>query len=385
MKRLGALLLSLCLVITAVAVLISCGGDDVTTTPLTTTTPKATTTTTTLRKITTTTPDPNKPENPDENTILLATKEDITAFLNASTTYEGKTIKLTADIVLNDTSDPEWYKKADVYEWKSLKNFTGTFDGQGHTITGVYLNYGSLTTVPQFCGMFEKTNGAKFLNIGLIDAYAYVRMDVPFDDSIGLEQQQVERCHFGLLSGCADGGITIENCFASVNLDLDGMKNCGILSGWHNGNGSIKNNVTSGTMTCAMGGAIINGGAGAFENNFSSAKVIQSLPEIMEARAEKDQWALKVNLFGNIGKGAILDGCIGILGQYAVDPETNKPYLSPLFPDNASNSGYYEKSALLGDAAKDVMTTYDFEDVWQTNANGLPSLKIFGNKCIPTV
>lgn len=56
--------------------------------------------------------------------------------------FDGKTIKLTADI---DLGDKEWTPIGNTSDMK----FAGTFDGQGHTISGLYINNSS-----QYQGLF---------------------------------------------------------------------------------------------------------------------------------------------------------------------------------------------------------------------------------------
>jgi len=66
--------------------------------------------------------------------------------------FVGKTVTLAADITLNEGSAKEWAKMPPQYEWTAIENFGGVFDGQGHTISGLYMD-----TKTQFQGMFGKT------------------------------------------------------------------------------------------------------------------------------------------------------------------------------------------------------------------------------------
>ena len=63
--------------------------------------------------------------------------------VNDGTNFSGKTIKLTADIRLNNdavpTSGNQW-TPIGKYARRAKKPFSGTFDGQGHTISGLYIN-----------------------------------------------------------------------------------------------------------------------------------------------------------------------------------------------------------------------------------------------------
>ena len=52
----------------------------------------------------------------------------------------GKYYKLTADIYLNDVTASDWYTKSGLNEWYTgtESRFCGSFDGDGHTIRGLY-------------------------------------------------------------------------------------------------------------------------------------------------------------------------------------------------------------------------------------------------------
>lgn len=57
---------------------------------------------------------------------------------------DNKHFKLTADIYLNDVSDPNWKNNSPRSWYSSVstngKRFTGNFDGNGHTVYGMYYN-----------------------------------------------------------------------------------------------------------------------------------------------------------------------------------------------------------------------------------------------------
>jgi hypothetical protein len=72
--------------------------------------------------------------------FTISTKEELydIASLSDFYTFEGQTIKLDADIVINEGNANEWEEKAPEEHWRPISKFAGTFDGQGHTISGVY-------------------------------------------------------------------------------------------------------------------------------------------------------------------------------------------------------------------------------------------------------
>ena len=61
---------------------------------------------------------------------------------------------LTADIALNDTSDfDNWENEAPEYSWMPIGSdtitFKGVFDGNGHTVSGLYINTNAEPTLPK--------------------------------------------------------------------------------------------------------------------------------------------------------------------------------------------------------------------------------------------
>ncbi|MBQ6751500.1 MAG: hypothetical protein IJR02_12150 [Bacteroidaceae bacterium] len=113
---------------------------------------------------------------------------------NANGYFSGKTVRLGADITVTRMAGG------------SNHAFTGTFDGQGHTLT---VNYGTADEPvnAQFVAPFvEVTGGAKFtnLNIGGHIYAAYTGTDEP---------------GVGGLIGHLFGGITIEDCTSTVTVN----------------------------------------------------------------------------------------------------------------------------------------------------------------------
>lgn len=113
-----------------------------------------------------------------ETTFTLTTKEQLIGFrdlVNKGKTFEGKYVKLEADIVLNDfsTKSPE---SDDLIEWKPIGTktcpFKGTFDGDCHSIYGIYITKGS------YVGLFGYVQNGTIQNLSVknlyINAYDYV-------------------------------------------------------------------------------------------------------------------------------------------------------------------------------------------------------------------
>ena len=101
--------------------------------------------------------------------IVITNLEELKAFrdaVNAGTTYSGATVKLDADINLNNE------------EWTPIGNsahaFQGTFDGQNHVISNLSIN----TPKNSYVGLFGNTNSGEIKNLIVENAKITGRMNV---------------------------------------------------------------------------------------------------------------------------------------------------------------------------------------------------------------
>jgi len=142
--------------------------------------------------------------------------------VNAGYTFSWKTINLTADIVLNDTTDWEnWGTTPPANFWTAIGNntykFAGTFDGQSHTISGICIRNDDIN----YQGLFGYSTGT-IKNVGVINGY--VRGNVNIAGIAGVNSGTISNCYnTGIITGKANvGGIfgyceeinaTVENCY----------------------------------------------------------------------------------------------------------------------------------------------------------------------------
>ena len=162
--------------------------------------------------------DPNDSEFTIQNGSQLY---NLSKLVNAGTDFTGKTVKLDADINLNDK------------EWTPIgktnlggKYFNGTFNGSGHTITGLKITNAN----GGYYGLFGYvTSGGTIQNLhvsGMIDV----------DDTLSSSPSA------GGIAGYTSG--TIENCSASVSIDVKGSVTwvyAGGIVGHLSSSGIIKN------------------------------------------------------------------------------------------------------------------------------------------------
>ena len=107
--------------------------------------------------------------NEAEEEFEITTAEQLNEFaaLSKFYTFEDQTIKLGADIVMNEGNAKDWAEKAPKLRWKPIEKFAGTFDGQGHTISGLY---GKVYEAPM--ALFAQTDSiAVVQNLSLVNTY----------------------------------------------------------------------------------------------------------------------------------------------------------------------------------------------------------------------
>lgn len=93
--------------------------------------------------------------------------------VNNSSSYRNKCYKLTENIILNrDLLDEERNLVASGEPWIPIGAngvaFTGTFDGDGHSVKGIYIY-----NISKWQGLFGLVSGATIQNLGCEDGYVY--------------------------------------------------------------------------------------------------------------------------------------------------------------------------------------------------------------------
>ena len=108
---------------------------------------------------------------PVNNVYTITTANELMAFantLNGGNNFSGKTIKLACDVVINQGAYGTW---ASPIAWSGnggswTNRFAGSFDGQGHTISGIYNVNGNNA------GLFGRVaTGAEFKNVNIVNSY----------------------------------------------------------------------------------------------------------------------------------------------------------------------------------------------------------------------
>ncbi len=220
----------------------------------------------------------------DAADLEISTLAEFEAFrddVNNGNTYEGKNIVLTADIDLGGSENNQWtpigrwIRSAEKDETGSthishvdVKYFQGTFDGNNHTISGLYINQecedyqAPINNDADYRGLFGVSSGTiKNLNVrGTVTGKEYVGGIVAFNSGT------LNNCR-SFVSVIGDdegtGGVVGENNHGTI----ENCHNFGDVTGrhkyWHGGVvgysscGTITNCSNSGTITGNYVGGIV--------------------------------------------------------------------------------------------------------------------------------
>lgn len=377
-KRVLALCLAVVTVFTVIAALTACGDEPAQTTPqptvTTTVKPSAGTTTNkpTPADVTTTTKKADEPEKPT-GVLTIGTKEELLAFMKAgkdkTNTYAGQTVKLTANIDLNDTKDladgKPWYQGENLTKWEPIDaTFQGTFDGAGYVIKGLYIE-ANHDTDGTWTAMFRSAQGATFQNLAIVDAYVHVTVsDEVFANEKGQSNSRVAVI-------VANGSpLNFQSCYVDAFMDCDRIRNMGYLAGWVQSGLTMENCYTSGKMIGFTCGALFSGTCGGtIKHCFSTVEITSSATSRQAERTLTAWCGGTVNMSETYAQS----------GQF----ETDALHHSGV---TATGCGFLTVDQMKGETAKEAMKGFDFTDIWQINDGAAPSLKIFGNNedCIVT-
>lgn len=173
-----------------------------------------------------------------EEPYQLDSKEDLEWFrdrVNAG--YPEACAILTKDIILNNNCDSyeQWGVNPPLYSWIPIKFYSGIFDGDSHSIKGIYIKETDEEAYGHY-GLFSEIKDGEIKNLGVENTY----IDVIFDNVGGIAAKAtnsiISNCHFeGLIKAenggrfagiCAhDGGIipsnTIKNCYSGGNIQIE--------------------------------------------------------------------------------------------------------------------------------------------------------------------
>ena len=207
-----------------------------------------------------------------EGNYTVTTAEGLKAWATAVQSNSSLNCTLADDITLPEVTDGD-------SNWMPIPNFTGTFDGNNKTITGLTINQSATDNVGLFASIAE---GGTVKNLKLDD------VDITAESNVGA------------VAGLNRG--TIENCSVSGSVTGSSNNSCvGGIAGWHYG-GIITDCHSSATV---KGIAFIGGIAGQSNASITACYSTGSVT----ATINSHNYSYAGGVVGMNNSGAILTAC----------------------------------------------------------------------------
>jgi len=263
--------------------------------------------------------------NDSETEFTITTPEQLAGLaklVNKGNSFEGKTVKLGANIMLNDTTDwQNWANKPPKNKWKpigifisqisertprflhnhlgdalmyflvpqfiqqSLRltytnlSFNGTFDGNGFVISGVYIN-----TLKDYQGLFgkyniyDRENRNELRNLGI--RASYIKGGVGVGGLVGTSEGSIVNCYSAAL---VSGQGTVGGLVGSSSYTIRGSYSTGkVIGQWYvgglvggaSGGSSIKDSYSTGVVFGdTIVGGLVGWNFGGITNSYSIGAV----------------------------------------------------------------------------------------------------------------
>ena len=322
----------------------------------------------------------------DETEFTISTADELFEFAKLSEYYDfkGQTVKLDADIVINEGNAEKWAKEAPARKWNPILNFAGTFDGQGHTISGMY-GVGYMESMGMFgssqrgcviknfklVNSYFKNNGDK--GTGSILAKGGGTIDTVYSDAIVVSNGW----HSGGLVGTftVSGTNKITNCWfdGTLTMEMEYGRYAGGILGTANALGAmnrIEHCLNSGAVsTAATSNPIIGGICGAVMNN-GAIQLVDNLNVGMVTTKR-----------GIYGIGSIIGRSQGSTSQIAFENNyaSSESYYTALGGSEGKVTGTNVRLRTVNLIGYEgyQWTELDFEKYWAVDLEGTPVLQSF--------
>lgn len=323
--------------------------------------------------------------NETDTEFVITTVEELYELADLSDFYnfKGQTVKLGADIVVNEGNADDWKENAPARKWNPIAEFAGTFDGQGHTISGIYA-----VSLNAPMGMFIKSDKSctvkdfKLTN-SYFDAYGNSGVGTIVSNGGGNFSNIYSDANIfcnGYRAGGFAGTITkqavFENCWYDGDIVTIGRESGGLIGKIIESRVTIKNCLFSGTIDntytfqeSRTGGNRIGGVCGLIDKT-SSLIMSQSL---VTGKVTTD-----VNYQTGAFLGQAFTGAqISTTDVYVADNVFGR--VIGKAGRGGTMSGYpiiIRKEELIGMQAY-KRTLLDFSKVWEIEDESTPVLKAF--------
>ena len=234
----------------------------------------------------------------------------------------GKTYKLIKNIDLGGKFDSDGNPLEGNNPWTPIgsgtKPFSGTFDGAGHIITGMYID-----STKNAAGLFRVVSGGTIKNLGIEDSYVKSSLE-----------------YSGVFAGQIVSDSSVLNCYNGGT--VSGQKFTGGIIGTAN-NSTIKNSYNFGSVISDYkqfaGGIVSYGSSSLIENCYNSGSILYGY----EIGGIAGGGALQIRNTYNVGNVNSSNYNVrgGIIGQLYVDGIVQNSY-------NSGDLGSSYKGGIVG-------------------------------------
>lgn len=316
--------------------------------------------------------------------------------LSAHETFQDKSVSLGADIVYNTGNAKDWATTPPANDWMPIQNFSGIFDGKGHTISGLYSN-----TNTRYQGLFANTRDSAFLKdfsiknsyfyntatqfsaVGSAAGESYGNISGVYSDAIIVVHADqvggiVGRANDPDWDGTGDDAVEISNCWFDGSIELNGettMNGGGIVGIQVQGDLALSHCLNTGTVTSeAINRTLCIGGFVGRANHPKTLTIIDSLTtgKITE---EKITWQYGIG--SAIGRMTEKE-MVGIFQNTYTTVEAYEKYIIGIPSPSTIKGGITQmKEEMYIGANAYKYTDLDFDKYWALRKDGTPVLKSF--------
>jgi len=323
-------------------------------------------------------------DDPDITTYEISTIEELYGFAEFSTRFdfEGETIKLAKDIEFNQGHAEDWLAKAPKNAWIPIGSkdipFKGTFDGQGHTISGLYVHVTGATGSESFAGFFGATDAkATIKNLKLKNSCIYGpgyfvgsiagrgngTFDTVYSDAVVCSSTGV----VGGFAGQVNADTTVKNCWFAGDVWSSSATEVGGFFG-----------ALSGTLNLTMSDCLVSGEVNG--NQYVGGLVGQVRQgNTLLANSCLNVATITGTTNGNfVGQNA---GTAKIAFSYGLYPET-LPTIGSTTGTSYDTFGvarFYEAATIHGTEAYPRTMGLDYVNTWVAKTGSTPELKSFSS------
>lgn len=179
-------------------------------------------------------------ENPDMETFFIESAEQLAGISTLShEDFDGKTITLNVNVILNEQiemdEDYNVLNARELKEWMPMQHFKGVFNGNGHVVSGLYIDEDK-DNLGFFCNEMDEVYGADIFNLGIVNSYIRGNENISafggadamncFSTAVVIGESNVAGIAFGISSLCFNKGIVIAYSGAAYGITDGSTEYC---------------------------------------------------------------------------------------------------------------------------------------------------------------